>query len=68
MSTYFRKYQIFSGIRMLQHATDRARFAHTDASMTGKVISLRAHDGHVLSAYQARPDKPPRGGLVLHIG
>jgi len=33
--------------------------------MTGEVVSLRAHDGHVLSAYQARPDKPPRGGLVL---
>jgi len=38
---------------------------HTDAVMTGEVVSLRAHDGHVLSAYQARPDKPPRGGLVL---
>jgi carboxymethylenebutenolidase len=33
--------------------------------MTGGVISLRAHDGHQLSAYQVRPDKPPRGGLVL---
>ena len=38
---------------------------HTDAVMTGEVVSLRAHDGHALSAYQARPDKPPRGGLVL---
>ena len=65
MSIYFRKCQIFSGIRVLQHATDKTRFAYTDAVMTGKVISLHAHDGHELSAYQARPDKPPRGGLVL---
>jgi carboxymethylenebutenolidase len=49
----------------LQREIDRARFTHTDAVMTGEVVSLRAHDGHVLSAYQARPDKPPRGGLVL---
>lgn len=41
------------------------RFAHMDTIMTGEVVSLRAHDGHRLSAYEVRPDKPPRGGLVL---
>lgn len=30
-----------------------------------EVVSLRARDGHVLSAYEARPDSPPRGGVVL---
>ena len=30
-----------------------------------EVVSLRAHDGHVLSAYESRPDNPPRGGLIL---
>ena len=33
--------------------------------MAGKVISLRAADGHTLSAYEARPEQPPRAGLVL---
>jgi carboxymethylenebutenolidase len=33
--------------------------------MTGEMISLRANDGHVLSAYEVRPDASPRGGLVL---
>jgi carboxymethylenebutenolidase len=30
-----------------------------------EVVSLRAHDGHVLSAYESRPNNPPRGGLIL---
>ncbi len=30
-----------------------------------EVVSLRAHDGHVLSAYESRPDDVPRGGIVL---
>ena len=33
--------------------------------MMGEAISLRARDGHVLSAYEVRPDAPPRGGLLL---
>jgi carboxymethylenebutenolidase len=33
--------------------------------VTSEVISLRAGDGHTLSAYQALPDGPPRAGLVL---
>ncbi len=33
--------------------------------MPGATISLLARDGHRLSAYEARPDRPPRGGLVL---
>jgi carboxymethylenebutenolidase len=33
--------------------------------MTGQVKSLLASDGHTLSAYVVRPDKAPRGGLVL---
>jgi carboxymethylenebutenolidase len=33
--------------------------------MTGTTISLRAPDGHMLSAYVARPALAPRGGLVL---
>jgi carboxymethylenebutenolidase len=33
--------------------------------MTGQVKLLRASDGHTLSAYVARTDKEPRGGLVL---
>jgi carboxymethylenebutenolidase len=61
----FSKYRICFRHPGLQRAIDRARLTHTDAVMTGEVVSLRAHDGHVLSAYQARPDKPPRGGLVL---
>ena len=32
--------------------------------IVGKV-SLRAHDGHALSAYEARPVNAPRGGVVL---
>src|SRR5688572_2057381 len=33
--------------------------------MTGGTISLTAPDGHVLSAYEARPATRSRGGLVL---
>lgn len=33
--------------------------------MIGRPISLRAGDGHNLTAYEARPDAPPRGGIVL---
>lgn len=33
--------------------------------MTGRTISLRAKDEHVLSAYEARPQHAPRGGIVL---
>ena len=33
--------------------------------MIGRSISLRAADGHNLNAYEARPDAPPRGGIVL---
>jgi carboxymethylenebutenolidase len=33
--------------------------------MTGETISLTAHDGHVLSAYEARPRTSARGALVL---
>jgi carboxymethylenebutenolidase len=33
--------------------------------MSGEMISLRANDGHVLSAYEVRPGASPRGGLVL---
>ncbi len=29
------------------------------------MISLNARDGHILSAYEARPASPPRGGLLL---
>jgi carboxymethylenebutenolidase len=36
-----------------------------DEAMAGTTISLRAQDGHTLSAYAARPDQAPRGGLVL---
>ena len=34
-------------------------------SVESKRISIRASDGHVLAAYQARPDSAPRGGIVL---
>jgi carboxymethylenebutenolidase len=33
--------------------------------MAGRTISLRAPDGHMLSAYEALPGGLPRGGLVL---
>ena len=33
--------------------------------MTGHTIALHAGDGHQLSAYEARPERAPRGGLVL---
>jgi hypothetical protein len=33
--------------------------------MMGEAISLRARDGHALSAYEVRPDAPPRGGLLV---
>jgi len=33
--------------------------------MTGRIISLRTDDGHVLGAYEALPDGAPRGGLIL---
>ena len=33
--------------------------------MIGETISLTARDGHVLSAYEARPAARTRGGLVL---
>ena len=33
--------------------------------MTGRTIALRAGDGHTLSAYEARPDKMPHGGIIL---
>jgi carboxymethylenebutenolidase len=33
--------------------------------MSAQSISLNASDGHNLSAYEARPDKSPRGGIVL---
>jgi carboxymethylenebutenolidase len=33
--------------------------------MTGRTISLRASDGHILSAYEARPDRMPHGRLIL---
>jgi carboxymethylenebutenolidase len=50
---------------MLIRIWERRPFGHTDHGMPGATISLRAHDGHRLSAYEARPDRPPRGGLVL---
>ena len=53
-----------SGSRVLQHAIDRG-LSRADAVMTSRAISLRADDGHVLSAYEARPNGSPRGGLVL---
>ena len=31
----------------------------------GQMTTLRARDGHVLSAYESRPDNRARGGLVL---
>jgi carboxymethylenebutenolidase len=33
--------------------------------MASRTVSLTAHDGHVLSAYEAEPKRPPRGGVVL---
>jgi carboxymethylenebutenolidase len=33
--------------------------------MLGATISLRTQDGHCTSAYEARPDAQPRGGLVV---
>ena len=33
--------------------------------MSSQSISLKASDGHSLAAYEARPDKSPRGGIVL---
>lgn len=33
--------------------------------MTGCIVSLRAQDGHALSAYDARPNQARRGGIVL---
>jgi carboxymethylenebutenolidase len=33
--------------------------------MTGQAIALHAGDGHRLGAYEARPERAPRGGLVL---
>ena len=33
--------------------------------MSAQSISLTASDGHSLSAYEARPEKSPRGGIVL---
>ncbi|HET9716145.1 MAG TPA: dienelactone hydrolase family protein [Pseudolabrys sp.] len=33
--------------------------------MSAQPISLQTSDGHTLSAYEARPDKSPRGGIVL---
>lgn len=33
--------------------------------MSAQSISLQTSDGHTLSAYEARPDKSPRGGIVL---
>jgi carboxymethylenebutenolidase len=33
--------------------------------MSAQSISLKTSDGHGLSAYEARPDKSPRGGIVL---
>jgi carboxymethylenebutenolidase len=33
--------------------------------MSAQSISLQAGDGHRLSAYEAQPDKSPRGGIVL---
>ena len=31
----------------------------------GEMIELKANDGHPFSAYRARPDGKPRGGLVI---
>jgi dienelactone hydrolase len=62
MSIYFRKSRIFYDIRGSGTA-DRPRFRR--GTMAGKVISLRAADGHTLSAYEARPGQPPRAGLAL---
>ena len=33
--------------------------------MSAQSISLKTSDGHSLTAYEARPDKSPRGGIVL---
>ena len=33
--------------------------------MSAQSISLKTSDGHSLGAYEARPDKSPRGGIVL---
>jgi carboxymethylenebutenolidase len=33
--------------------------------MSAQSISLKTNDGHSLSAYEARPDTSPRGGIVL---
>ena len=33
--------------------------------MSAQSISLTTGDGHSLAAYEARPDKSPRGGIVL---
>ena len=33
--------------------------------MSAQSISLKTSDGHSLAAYEARPDKSPRGGIVL---
>lgn len=33
--------------------------------MSAQSISLQTSDGHTLSAYEARPEKSPRGGIVL---
>jgi carboxymethylenebutenolidase len=37
----------------------------TDVTMTSRTISLRAQDGHALSAYEASPEGLPRAGLIL---
>jgi len=38
---------------------------HKGEVMTGRVLSLRTADGHALAAYEARPDRAPRGAVVL---
>jgi carboxymethylenebutenolidase len=53
---------IFSSIHERDLATD---VASADALLMGEAVSLRARDGHVLSAYEVRPDAPPRGGLLV---
>jgi carboxymethylenebutenolidase len=49
---------------MLRFGSDDDLPRYPDAAMSG-VLSLHAHDGHVLSAYEARPDRSRRGGIVL---
>jgi len=65
MSIYFREYRIFSSICVLKWINIRLSLPHREEIMADRVIALRAGDGHALGAYEAQPDKAPRGAVVL---